>query len=435
MFEPEMETMPLKELKELQLERLKATVKYCYENVPFYRKKFKEAQLRPEDIRSLDDLAKIPFTVKDDLRDHYPYGILAKPLKEVVRFHSSSGTTGIPTVVGYTKKDISTWARIMARGLATAGVTSEDIVQVAYGYGLFTGGLGFHYGCEELGAATIPAGGGITPTKRQIQIMKDMHSTVLCCTPSYALYLAEEAKKEGIDPEKDFSLRIGIFGAEPWSEATRKKIEAALNLRAHDVYGLSEIWGPGVGMECEERAGLHIWADHFIMEVIDPETGEVLEPGEKGELVFTTLTREAMPLLRYRSRDISVVEEEPCACGRTHPRMLRILGRSDDMLIIRGVNVFPSQVEHVLMRIPGVGDHYQIIVDRDILDVLRVKVEVTPEVFSDKLAELEALRRRVEEELAAVLNVGAKVELVEPGTIPRTPGKAQRVVDLRKGKI
>ncbi len=435
MFEPEIETMPVKELKELQLERLKATVKYCYENVPFYRKKFKEAELRPEDIKSLEDLAKIPFTVKDDLRDHYPYGILAKPLKEVVRFHSSSGTTGIPTVVGYTKKDISTWARLMARGLATAGVTIDDIVQVAYGYGLFTGGLGFHYGCEELGAATIPAGGGITPTKRQIQILKDMHSTVLCCTPSYALYLAEEARKEGIDPERDFSLRIGIFGAEPWSEATRKKIESALNLRAHDVYGLSEIWGPGVGMECEAREGLHVWSDHFIMEVIDPESGEVLEPGEKGELVFTTLTREAMPLLRYRSRDISVVDVEPCECGRTHPRMLRVLGRSDDMLIIRGVNVFPSQVEHVLMRIPGIGDHYQIIVDRDILDVLRVKVEVTPEVFSDKLAELEALRRRVEEELAAVLNVGAKVELVEPGTIPRTPGKAQRVVDLRKGKI
>ena len=435
MFEPDMETMPLKELRELQLERLRATVRYCYEHVPFYRKRFREAQLKPEDIRSLADLARIPFTVKDDLRDHYPYGILAKPLKEVVRFHSSSGTTGIPTVVGYTKKDISTWARIMARGIATTGATSEDIVQVAYGYGLFTGGLGFHYGCEELGAATIPAGGGITPTKRQIQIMKDMHSTVLCCTPSYALYLAEEARKEGIDPEKDFSLRIGIFGAEPWSEATRKKIEAALNLRAHDVYGLSEIWGPGVGMECEERTGLHIWGDHFIMEVIDPETGEVLEPGEKGELVFTTLTRDAMPLLRYRSRDISVVDEEPCECGRTHPRMLRILGRSDDMLIIRGVNVFPSQVEHVLMRIPGIGDHYQIIIDRDILDVLRVKVEVTPEVFSDKLAELEALRRRVEEELAAVLNVGAKVELVEPGTIPRTPGKAQRVVDMRAGKI
>ncbi len=435
MFEREIETMPLKELRELQLERLKATVKYCYENVPFYRKKFKEAQLKPEDIKSLDDLAKIPFTVKDDLRDHYPYGILAKPLREVVRFHSSSGTTGIPTVVGYTKKDISTWAKIMARGLATAGVTSEDIVQVAYGYGLFTGGLGFHYGCEELGAATIPAGGGITPTKRQIQILKDMKSTVLCCTPSYALYLAEEAKKEGLEPEKDFSLRIGIFGAEPWSEATRKKIEKALDLRAHDVYGLSEIWGPGVGMECEAREGLHVWADHFIMEVIDPESGEVLEPGEKGELVFTTLTREAMPLLRYRTRDISVVDEEPCECGRTHPRMLRVLGRSDDMLIIRGVNVFPSQVEHVLMRIPGIGDNYQIIVDRDILDVLKVKVEVTPEMFSDKLAELEALRRRVEEELAAVLNVSAKVELVEPGTIPRTPGKAQRVVDLRKGKI
>ncbi len=432
MFEPEIETMPLEELKKLQKKRLREVVKYCYENIPFYRKKFNEAGLKPEDIKGLEDLPKIPFTVKDDLRDHYPYGILAKPLKEIVRFHSSSGTTGIPTVVAYTKKDIETWSRIMARGLATAGATNEDIIQVAYGYGLFTGGLGFHYGSEALGAATLPAGGGITPTKRQIQILKDMKSTVLCCTPSYALYLAEEAKKAGIDPEKDFNLRIGIFGAEPWSENMRKKVEKALNLRAHDVYGLSEIWGPGVGMECEYRNGLHIWADHFIVEVIDPETGEVLGSGEKGELVFTTLTRDAMPLLRYRSKDISIITEEPCECGRTHPRMLRVMGRSDDMLIIRGVNVFPSQVEHVLMRIPGIGEHYQIIVDRDILDTLKVRVEVTPEVFSDKLSELVDLQRKVEGELNAVLNVGAKVELVEPGTIPRTPGKAQRIVDLRK---
>jgi phenylacetate-CoA ligase len=272
----------------------------------------------------------------------------------------------------------------------------------------------------------------MTPTKKQLTILKDMKSTIICCTPSYALYLAEEARKEGLDPEKDFYLRLGILGAEPWSEATRKKIEKAMDMKAMDIFGLSEIWGPGVGMECEYQDGLHIWADHFIMEVIDPETGEVLPPGEKGELVFTTLTRDAMPLLRYRTRDISVVSEDTCKCGRTHPRMMRIMGRSDDMLIIRGVNVFPSQVEHVLMKIPGIGDNYQIIVDRDILDILKVKVEVTEETFSDRMKDMMTLQRKVQEELAAVLNVGAKVELVEPGAIPRSPGKAVRVVDLRK---
>ncbi len=432
MFEPEIETMPIRELRKLQEKRLREIVKYCYDNIPFYRKKFNEIDLKPEDIKNLEDLSKVPFTLKDDLRNHYPYGILAKPLKEIVRFHSSSGTTGIPTVVAYTKKDIETWSRIIARGLATTGATDEDIIQVAYGYGLFTGGLGLHYGSEALGAATLPAGGGITPTKRQIQILKDMKSTVICCTPSYALYLAEEAKKAGLDPAKDFKLRIGVFGAEPWSDNLRDKVEKALNLRAHDIYGLSEIWGPGVGIECEYRNGLHIWADHFIVEVINPETGEVLPPGEKGELVFTTLTRDAMPLLRYRSKDISIITEEPCECGRTHPRMLRVMGRSDDMLIIRGVNVFPSQIEQVLMQISGIGEHYQIIIDRDILDTLKVKVEVTPDVLSDKLSDLVELQHRVEQELNTVLNIGAKVELVEVGTIPRTPGKAQRVVDLRK---
>jgi phenylacetate-CoA ligase len=434
-YEKELETLSQEKLRDLQEERLRKTVRRCYEKIPMYRRRFKEKGLSPDDIKSLDDLQKIPFTVKDDLRDHYPYGILARPLQEIVRFHSSSGTTGIPTVVGYTKKDIQTWSRIMARGIATAGVTSEDIIQVAYGYGLFTGGLGFHYGAEELGATVVPAGGGITPTKRQITIMKDMKTTVLCCTPSYSLYIAEEARKEGIDPRKDFSLRIGIFGAEPWSEGTRKKIEEALNLKAIDVYGLSEIWGPGVGMECEYQKGLHVWADHFIMEVIDPDTGEVLEPGKKGELVFTTLTRDATPLLRYRSRDISVVDEEECECGRTHPRMLRVMGRSDDMLIIRGVNVFPSQVEQVLMGIPGVGENYQIVVDRDILDKLLVRVEVTKEAASDKLSDMVELQKKIEEELSAALNVGAKVELVEYGNIPRSVGKAQRVIDLRQDKI
>jgi len=432
-FEPEFEKMRADEIKKLQEERLKKIVRYCYENVAFYRKKFKEAKIAPEDIKSLDDLDKIPFTVKDDLREHYPYGILAVPLKDVVRFHASSGTTGKPTVVSYTKEDIETWSRIMARCIATAGVTSEDILQNAYGYGLFTGGLGFHYGAEMLGTSVIPISGG--GTKRQVMLLRDMKATVLTCTPSYALYISEVAKEMGVDPRKDFNLKIGIFGAEPWSEGLRKKIEDALDLRAHDIYGLSEIYGPGVGIECEEQNGLHIWGDHFIAEIIDPKTGERVDEGEKGELVLTTLTRVAMPMLRYRTRDITILTEEECECGRAHPRMLRVLGRSDDMLIIRGVNVFPSQIEHVLMQIPEVGENYQIVVDRDVLDKLLVKVEVTEKVFSDKLADLLALEKKIERELKEVLNVYAKVELVSPGSIPRTPGKAKRIIDLRKDKI
>lgn len=435
MFEPKIETMELPELQKLQTIRLRKTVKFAYENVPMYKKRFDEAGIKPKDIKGLEDLHKLPFTVKNDLRDHYPYGILAHPLRDIVRFHSSSGTTGIPTVVSYTKKDIDTWSSIMARGIACAGGTPDDLVQVAYGYGLFTGGLGLHYGVEALGAAAIPAGGGITPTKKQISVLVDMKSTIICCTPSYALYLAEEAKNAGLDPLKDFHLKIGIFGAEPWSESTRKKIEQNLGLKAIDIYGLSEIFGPGVGMECQQQNGLHIWADHFIMETIDPGTGKVLPPGSKGELVFTTLTRDAMPLLRYRTRDISQVDESPCQCGRTHPRMMRIQGRSDDMLIIRGVNVFPSQVEEVLMKIPEMGDNYQIIVDRDVLDTIKIKVEVTEKSFSDRISDMVALQKKVEEELGAVLNVGARVELVESGSIPRSPGKAVRVVDLRKDKI
>ncbi|RLF60493.1 MAG: phenylacetate--CoA ligase, partial [Thermoplasmata archaeon] len=345
----------------------------------------------------------------------------------------SSGTTGKPTVVSYTKEDIENWSKIMARCLATTGMTSEDIIQIAYGYGLFTGGLGFHYGAELLGASVIPASGG--ETKRQIMLLHDMKATVLACTPSYSLYIAEVARQMKIDPKKDLKLRIGIFGAEPWSEATRKKIENSLDLRAHDVYGLSEIYGPGVGIECEEQNGLHIWGDHFIAEIIDPETGERLDEGKKGELVLTTLTKIAMPLLRYRTRDITILTKEECSCGRSHPRMLRVLGRTDDMLIIRGVNVFPSQIEHVLMQIPEVGENYQIIVDRDILDKLLVRVEVTEKVFSDKLKDLLALEKKIERELKEVLNVSAKVELVSPGSIPRTPGKAKRIIDLRKDKI
>ncbi|MFQ6051555.1 MAG: phenylacetate--CoA ligase family protein [Candidatus Hydrothermarchaeota archaeon] len=432
-FEPELEKMRLEDIKNLQEERLKKVVKYCYQKIPMYRRKFKECGIDPDDIKGLNDLSKIPFTVKDDLRAHYPYGIQAVPLSEIVRFHASSGTTGKPTVVSYTRKDIETWSRLMARGLVTAGVTKEDILQISYGYGLFTGGLGFHYGAELLGCKIIPASAG--GTKRQVTLMRDMGSTALACTPSYSLYLAEVAKEEGVDPKKDLKLRIGIFGAEPWSEAARKKIEDALNLTAIDVYGLSEIWGPGVAMECEEQRGLHVWGDHFIAEIIDPETGEILESGERGELVFTTLTREAVPLLRFRSRDISVIDEEECACGRYHPRMLRVQGRSDDMLIIRGVNVFPSQIEQVLMKIPGIGENYQIIVDKDILDRLLVKVEVTEETFSDKLDDLIKFEKKVESELEDVLGVSTEVELVEPGSIPRSEGKAVRVIDLRKEKL
>ena len=429
-FEPELEKMKLEDLKSLQERRLRKVVKYCYQKIPMYRRRFKESNITPEDIKSLEDLPKIPLTVKDDLREHYPYGIRAVPLNKIVRFHASSGTTGKPTIVSYTPKDIETWSRLMARGIATAGVTKEDILQIAYGYGLFTGGLGFHYGAEMLGVTVIPASAG--GTKRQIMLMRDMGTTALACTPSYSLYLAEVAEEGGLDPRADFKLKTGIFGAEPWSESTRKKIEETLDLKAIDVYGLSEIFGPGVSMECEYQKGLHIWGDHFIVETIDPETGEIIESGKRGELVFTTLTREAMPLLRYRTRDISVVDEEECECGRYHPRMLRVQGRSDDMLIIRGVNVFPSQVEHVLMKLPEVGGNYQIIVDRDVLDKLMVKVEVTEEAFSDKLDDMLRLQRKIEAELASVLNVSAKIELVEYGSIPRSEGKAVRVVDLRK---
>lgn len=433
MFEPKIEGMKTDEIKALQEERLKKMVRYAYENVAFYKRQFKEAGITPEDIQNLEDIVKIPFTVKDHLRDHYPYGIMAVPLDRVVELHASSGTTGIPTVVTYTENDLKTWRRLMARCYATAGVTKDDIVQNAYGYGLFTGGLGFHYGAVEIGAMTIPTATG--NTKRQLRMMKDMKTTVLCCTPSYALYLSEAAKAEGYDPLKDFNLRIGMFGAEPWSEEARKKIQASLGLRAHDVYGMSELYGPGVAIECEAQNGLHIWSDEFLVEVIDPDTGEWVEEGEKGELVFTMLTREAMPLLRYRTKDLAQVTWEECSCGRYHPRILRIKGRADDMLIVGGVNVFPSQIEHVLMNIPEIsGEYYQIIVDRDILDKLYIKVEVRPEVYNSSDYDENKLRSKVESELQAVLTLRARVELLAPGEIPRTEGKAKHVIDLRKQK-
>lgn len=426
--------LKLGEIKELQGKLLKRLVSSVYENVPFYRKRFKEAGLDPGDIRGIEDLQrKFFFTVKDDLRANYPLGMLAVPKRDVVRLHASSGTTGLPTIMAYTQGDIERWSELNARCLAVAGASDEDVVQVAYGYGLFTGGLGLHYGAERMGAKVIPASVG--GTKRQIKLMRDLGATVLCCTPSYALYIAEVAEEEGVDPREGLSLRLGIFGAEPWSEGIRKKVEEALDLRAHDIYGMSELYGPGVAIECEERNGLHVWCDHFIVEVVDPKTGEPLEPGEEGELVFTTLTKEAMPLIRYRSRDISVLSEEPCACGIEHPRVLRIRGRTDDMIKVRGVAVFPSQVEEVLSKISGLAGHYQLVVDKDgPLDKLKVRVEVAPEHFSDRLSDLMKLQSRVEEELHETLAIRAEVELVEPKGIPRSEGKAQRVVDLRKAR-
>ncbi len=430
LFEPALERMRPRALRDLQLRRLKAIVRYAHARVPLYRKRFEEAGIRPDAIRTLDDVRRMPFTTKDDLRAAYPYGLLAVPLKEIREFHASSGTTGKPTVVGYDEHDLDTWQRLMARGYACAGARSGDIVQNAYGYGLFTGGLGFHYGAQRLGLAVWPMSGG--NTKRQLLFMKDMRPTVLASTPSYAMYLAEEARANGYAPREDFRLRLGLFGAEPWSEEARGKIQDGLHIRANDCYGLSELYGPGVAMECEEQDGLHIWTDEFLPEVIDPHTGEALGPGEQGELVFTMLTRKAMPLLRYRTRDLSVIEDEECACGRYHPRLRRIRGRCDDMLIIGGVNVFPSQVEHVLMAIDGVSEWYEIVVDRDILDNLFVRVEVEPKVYDAPGFDPARLQEAVAEELRAVLSIWARVELVRPGSIPRSEGKAKRVIDLRK---
>jgi phenylacetate-CoA ligase len=430
-YNMEFETLPREALEAIQLRRLKQTVERVYATVPFYRKQFDKAGVKPEHIKSLDDLRRLPFTTKQDLRDNYPFGLFAVPMENVVRIHASSGTTGKPTVVGYTARDIQTWAELMARALSAAGVTRGDIIHNAYGYGLFTGGLGVHYGAEKLGASVIPVSGG--NTKRQIMIMKDFGATVLTCTPSYALHLAEVAMEMGVDP-KTLKLRIGVFGAEPWSEKMREEIEQKLYLTAIDIYGLSEVIGPGVSIECvEAKKGLHIFEDHFIPEIIDPETGENLKPGELGELVITTITKEAFPVIRYRTRDITFLNPEPCICGRTHVRMGRITGRTDDMLIIRGVNVFPSQIESVLMEIEEVEPHYQIIVDREgNLDTLTVLVEVGEHAFSDEVRKLQELERKIEKNIKEYLGVSAKVKLVEPKTIARSEGKAQRVIDKRK---
>ena len=430
-FDIDYETMPREGLEAIQLRRLQATLERVYATVPFYQKKFEEAGIIPSDIKSLQDLHKVPFTTKQDLRDNYPFGMFAVPMDNVVRIHASSGTTGQPTVVGYTARDIDTWSRLMARSLVAGGATSRDIIHNAYGYGLFTGGLGVHYGAEKLGASIIPVSGG--NTKRQIIIMKDFGPTILTATPSYTLHLAEVAEEMGVS-FRDLKFKFGIFGAEPWSENMRQEIENKLHIIAVDIYGLSEVMGPGVAIECHEaKAGLHIFEDHFIPEIIDSETGEVLPYGESGELVFTSITKEAFPVIRYRTRDISALITQPCICGRTHVRMSRVSGRTDDMLIIRGVNVFPSQIESVLMQIDEVEPHYQLLVDRkDNLDTLSVLVEVGERLFSDEVKKLQDLEKRISKDIKEILGVSAAVKLVEPKTIARSQGKAVRVIDNRK---
>lgn len=422
--------MSQEELKQIQWQRLQQTIERVYKNVPFYRKRMEENGVEPGDIKGLDDLCKLPFTTKQDLRDNYPYGMFATPMSEIVRIHSSSGTTGKPTVVGYTKNDIETWSELVARCISFGGGTKEDVIHIAYGYGLFTGGLGFHYGAERLGASAIPVSGG--NTKRQIMIMQDYGSTILACTPSYALFLAEVMEDMGITKD-DLNLKCGIFGAEPWSNSMRREIENKFGLLALDIYGLSEIMGPGVACECGEQNGLHIFEDHFIPEIINPETGETLPMGSKGELVFTTITKEGLPVIRYRTRDITTLNSEPCGCGRTHVKMERVSGRSDDMLIIRGVNVFPSQIESVLLEIGETEPHYLLIVDRvGNLDKLEIWVEVSEKMFSDEVKKLEQLERKIGREIETVLNINAKIKLVEPKTIERSEGKAKRVIDKRK---
>lgn len=425
----EVETIPPQEMEKLQVERLRAGVERVSKTVPFYREKLSEAGVTADSIRSLDDLARLPFTTKSDLRDHYPFGLLATPMKEVVRLHASSGTTGKPTVVAYTRNDLSLWSELMARTFAAAGVTEDDVVHNAYGYGLFTGGLGFHYGAERLGATVIPVSGG--NTKRQLMLMRDFGSTVLSCTPSYSLLIAEVAEEDGVDL-KSLPLKVGIFGAEPWSERMREEIESRLGLVALNVYGLSEVIGPGVSVECTEKQGMHIFEDHFIPEIIDPNTGERLPDGEMGELVFTCVTKEALPLLRYRTRDRTRLIREKCACGRTTVRMERIVGRTDDMIIVRGVNVFPSQIETVLLQVGEVAPHYQIVVDRsaDYMDELDVLVEAPAEVYGNKDGLIQ-LEKRLSYEVQSALGITCNVKLVGPREIERSEGKAVRVVDKR----
>ena len=428
-FQPEIETMPHDKIRDLQNEKLMRQVRHVWDNVPYYRAKMQEKGLTPDDIKSQDDLYKLPFLTKDDLRKAYPYGLMGKPLKDCVRIQSTSGTTGQRVVAFYTMHDLDIWETMCARAIVAAGGTNEDVVQVSYGYGLFTGGPGLNGGSHKLGSLTIPTSSG--NTDRQIMFIKDLQATILCCTPSYAAFIGECMKEMGMKPE-DIPLKAGIFGAEAWSEEMRRDIEATMGIKAYDIYGLTELCGPGVSFECEDQHGMHINEDYFIAEIIDPKTGEVLPEGSLGELVFTTLDKEAFPLLRYRTRDITTLTHEPCPCGRTHVRMTKLKGRTDDMLIIRGVNVFPSQIETVLIN-SGYPANYQIIVDRvNNTDTLDVRVEMTPEMFTDNLGEVNKRQAELVDGLRSMLGLKAKVTLVAPKTIVRSEGKAVRVIDNRK---
>ncbi len=429
-FNKEIETMSREEMQVLQLKKLKELVAYVYSNVEFYKKKFDAAGVKPSDIKTLRDISKLPFTTKDEMRETYPYGLLACDPEALKEIHTSSGTTGTPVVAGYTENDRTLWKEVMGRCLAMAGGDEHDVVQNAYGYGMFTGGLGVHYGAEAIGASVLPISSG--NTKRQLNFMKDFKSTILTCTPSYSLFMAEVAKEMGMD-FREFDLRAGIFGAEPWSDNMRIEIEKKLNLKAYDIYGLTEIIGPGVSCECEAQNGLHINEDYFYPEIINPETGEVLPEGEKGELVFTTLSREGTPIIRYRTRDITWLFRDNCSCGRSTVKMHRLLGRNDDMMILRGVNVFPSQIENVLMRIEETEPHYQIVIDRSTssLDHVELHVEVEESFFSDETKNLEKIRDMIHEEMKQALGISLDIKLVEPKSIERSMGKAKRVIDKR----
>lgn len=429
-YNEQIECASRSEMDLIQSLRLMRTVRRVYDHVPMYRERMDKTGVKPEDIKDISCLHLLPFTVKQDLRDNYPYGMFAVTPDKLVRIHASSGTTGKQTVVGYTKNDIDMWSECVARALAAAGAVKNDFVHISYGYGLFTGGLGLHYGVEKFGATVIPASTG--NTARQIQILKDFGTNILCCTPSYALYIADALKKEGISP-KDLSLRAGIFGAEPWTENMRREIERSLGIKAYDIYGLSEIAGPGVGYECECQSGMHINEDNFIIEIIDPDTCEPLPDGETGEVVFTCITKEALPLIRYRTHDLASVTHEKCGCGRTFVRMSKPCGRSDDMLIIRGVNVFPSQIESVLLSVSGIAPHYLIVVDRvNNLDTMEIKVELSEQMFSDRVRGIEDLSRLITSKMESTLGIAAKVTFVEPSSIPRSEGKSKHVIDNRK---
>ncbi len=427
-WQPKIETMKRSDLEDLQLRRLKDAVKRAYDRVPFYHRRMRDLGVTPSDVTSLADVRTLPETRKGDLRDNYPFGLFAVPKGEVVRVHASSGTTGKPTVVGYTARDIETWSDMVARDLVMVGCTKEDIVQNAVNYGFFTGGLGIHYGIERMGAMAVPSGTG--STRRQIEIMIDFGVTALHCTPSYALYLAETVIDMGL--VDDLSLKVGCFGAEPWSDRARTELEEMLNIKAYDSYGLSEMFGPGVAFECQEQNGLHIWEDHFLVEVVDPD-GLPCAPGERGEHVLTSLTKEAMPLIRYHTGDVTFMMEEECPCGRTSAKLHRFLGRADDMLVVRGINVFPSQIEDVLLKIPEIGDYFQVVVDRKRhgLDEISIKVEMSDLAFTGELADLARLQKKVEDELKSVMKIRSKIELVEKGSLPRTEGKSKKIVDLR----